>query len=134
MVAVRPIITTLGRLTSGLSGFASVTNYYNNQGLVTTVSNGFGRAFSATYDVLDRATNTLNADGVSISTAYDNLNRPVTKSYPDSGVEKFVYTLNIAGATCYTNQLGSNVVNYAYDALGRKTNEVNPGVSTNGFI
>ena len=40
---------------------------------------------------------------------------------------------NVAGLTSYTNQLGSNVVNYAYDALGRKTNEVYPAIATNTF-
>jgi len=59
------------------------------------------------------------------------LNRVLTRGYPDGGVEKYVYTLNIVGLTSYTNQLGSNVVNYAYDALGRKTNVVYPGIATN---
>src|ERR1051326_6219317 len=124
---------SLGRVTNAISGFASVTNYYNNQGMLVTVSNAFGRAFSATYDVLDRATNTVNANGVTITTTYDNLSRPLTKSYPDGGIENFAYTLNVIGVTGYTNQLGSNVVNYAYDALGRKTNEIHPGATTNRF-
>src|SRR6266699_2289269 len=44
-----------------------------------------------------------------------NMTKPLTDTFP------------------FPNQLGSNVVNYAYDALGRKTNEVNPGISTNSF-
>jgi RHS repeat-associated protein len=32
----------------------------------------------------------------------------------------------------FTNQIG-NITTYAYDAMGRKTNEVNPGVTTNQF-
>jgi len=124
---------SLGRVTNVVTGLSSVTNYYNNQGLVTTSSNAFGRVFSATYDVLDRATNTVDANAITITSTYDNLGRPLTRGYPDGGQEKFVYTLNIAGVTSYTNQLGSNVVNYAYDALGRKTNEVNPAISTNSF-
>src|SRR6266536_3398361 len=124
---------SLRRATNFLSGFASLTNTYNNQGLVAAVSNAFGRVQSVTHDILDRATNSVDANGISITTTYDNLNRLLTRTYPDTGQEKFVYTLNIAGATSYTNQLGSNVVNYAYDALGRKTNEVNPGIATNAF-
>src|SRR5688572_9687577 len=88
---------SLGRVTNVISGFSSMTNYYNNQGLVTASSNAFGRVSSADYDALDRATNTVNANGVAITSTYDNLSRPLTKSYPDGGVEKFVYTLNIAG-------------------------------------
>src|SRR6266571_2674116 len=124
---------SLGRLTNTVSGFASATNYFNNQGLLVTVSNAFGRVLSATYDVLDRATNSVDANGVTITGTYDSLNRPLTKTYPDGGVAKFAYALNIAGVTSYTNQLGSNVVNYAYDAFGRKTNEVNPGITTNKY-
>ena len=60
------------------------------------------------------------------------LNRPLTRTYPDTGVEAFGYTPNIAGLTSHTNKL-KNVTLFAYDALGRKTNEVAVGVTTNGF-
>src|SRR6266568_3809009 len=76
---------SLGRVTNVISGFASVTNYYNNQGLLVTVSNAFGQALSATYDILDRATNTVDPNGVTITNAYDNLNRPLSRTYPDTG-------------------------------------------------
>jgi len=124
---------SLGRVTNALSGFASVTNYFNNQGLLITASNAFGQAMSATFDILDRATNRVDANGVTITNTFDNLNRLLTKGHPDGGVEKYGYTANIAGLTSYTNQLGSNVVNCAYDLFGRKTNEVNPGITTNSF-
>jgi RHS repeat-associated protein len=48
-------------------------------------------------------------------------------------VERFAYTLNVSGPTAYTNQLGSNVVNFAFDPLGRKISEINPGLATNAF-
>jgi len=124
---------SLGRVTKVLSWLASVTNYFNNQGLLVTSSNAFGRVLAATYDILDRTTNNVDPNGVTITNTFDNLNRPLTRGYPDGGVEKYGYTLNIAGVTTYTNQLNSNVVNYAYDALGRKTNEVNPGITTNKY-
>jgi len=63
---------------------------------------------------------------------YDNLNRLLTRHYPDNGVETFGYTPNVSGPTCYTNQI-TNVVTYAYDALSRKTNEVTVGVTTTTF-
>lgn len=124
----------LGQLTNVIdSAGTSVTNWFNNQGLQVASSNAFGRVESVVYDVLNRATNVIDANGVSVSATFDTLNRPLTQSYPDSGVEKYGYTLNFAAATSYTNQLGSNIVNYAYDAMGRKTNEVYPGITTNKF-
>ena len=100
--------------------------------MLTAVSNAFGQVQSTTYDILDRATNTVDANGVSVATTYDNLNRPLNRSYPDNGVEHWGYTSNVSGATGYTNQIG-NVVTYAYDAMSRKTNEVYVGVTTNSF-
>src|SRR5437867_2264606 len=124
----------MDRLTNVLdSTGASLTNWYNNQGLIVAVSNKVGQLQSARFDILDRTTNSVDANGVTITNTYDNIDRLLTRGYPDGGVEKFVYSLNIAGVSSYTNQLGSNVVNYAYDALGRKTNEVNPGITTNKY-
>lgn len=117
--------------TTDSSGY-SVTNTYNNQGLLISVSNAFGRVQSTVYDPLDRATNSVDANGVSINKTYDNLNRPLTRSYPDNGVGKWGYTLNVFGATSYTNQIG-NAVLYGFDAMNRKTNEVYVGVTTNQF-
>jgi len=114
------------------SGGYGVTNYFNNQGLPVMSSNAFGQVQSAAYDILDRATNSVDANGVDIGLAFDNLNRPLAKSYPDGGVEHWGYTLNVSGATSYTNQLG-NVTLYGLDALNRKTNEVSVGVTTNSF-
>ncbi len=37
----------------------------------------------------------------------DNLNRPLSRGYPDGGVEHWGYTLNVSGATSYTNQIGN---------------------------
>ena len=44
------------------------------------------------YDIVDRATNTVDANGVSVGMTYDNLDRLLTRSYPDSGVEHWGYT------------------------------------------
>lgn len=124
----------LGQLTNTIdSAGTSVTNWFNNQGLMVAVSNAFGRVSAATLDVLNRATNTVDANGVTITNAFDNASRLLVRGYPDGGVERWGYTANFAGATSYTNQLGSNVVNYFYDSLNRKTNEVTVGISTNTF-
>ncbi|HKW30123.1 MAG TPA: RHS repeat-associated core domain-containing protein [Verrucomicrobiae bacterium] len=114
------------------SGGNSVTNTYNDQGLLTAVSNAFGQVQSTAFDILDRATNTVDANGVSVATTFDNLNRPLNRTYPDSGVEHWGYTLNVSGATSYTNQIG-DVTLYGLDAMNRKTNEVVVGVTTNSF-
>src|SRR5207249_4447717 len=125
---------SLGRITNIIdSANHGTTNYFNNQGLFVAQTNYFGRLQSMIYDVLDRGTNLVDGNGVAITNTYDNLDRMLTRGYPDGGVEKWGYTTNTAGITSYTNQLGTNVVNYAYDPLGRKTNEVYPGIATNSF-
>jgi RHS repeat-associated protein len=112
---------------------ANITNWFNNQGLTVTTSNAFGRVQFVQPDILDRATNQVDANGVAVGSTYDNLNRILTRTYPDNGTERFVYTANISGPTCYTNQVG-NAMLYAYDSAGRKTNEVSVRVSTNRFL
>ena len=123
----------LGQLTNVIdSAGTSVTNWFNNQGLLAASSNAFGRIRAGTFDALDRATNTVNANGVSVAATFDHLNRRLTQSYPDGGVEKFGYTANVAGATGYTNQIGT-VKLLGFDAAGRMTNEILVGVTTNSF-
>jgi len=123
----------LGQLTNVIdSAGSSTTNWFNNQGLQIAVSNAFGLVSRVIYDALDRATNTVDANGVSVSTTYDNLNRPLSRTYPDNGAETFGYTFDVSAMSSYTNQIG-NLVLYAYDPAGRKTNEIYPGVMSNSF-
>ncbi len=122
----------IGQITNTVDSFgATVTNTYNDQGLLTVSSNAFGRVQAAIFDVLDRVTNGPDANGVTVSTTYDNLNRVLSRTYPDAGVEKWAYTQKIVGATSYTNQV-TNIVTYGYDALSRLTNQVNVGIRTTG--
>lgn len=123
----------LGRLTNSTDGLLSVTNWFNNQGLVVISSNAYGQVSATVYDILDRATNFVDVNDVTLTNTFDNLNRILTRGYPDGGVEKWAYTPNASAPTSYTNQLGSNIVNYIYDPLGRKTVEMFPGVTTNQF-
>lgn len=125
---------SLGRITNVFDSVGhGVATYYNNQGLFVAASNYYGRLQAVAYDVLDRPTSVTDANGVKISNTYDDLGRLLSRGYPDGGVERFGYTLKIAGATGFTNQLGTNVVNYVYDPLGRKINELYPGIATNIF-
>ena len=114
------------------SGGNIVSNAYNNQGLLVAVSNTVGQVAAYAYDIDDRRTNSVDANGVSVGLSYDNLDRLLTRRYPDNGVETFGYTHNVSGPSSYTNQI-TNIVTYAYDALSRKTNEAYVGVTTNNF-
>ncbi|MDB6122328.1 MAG: repeat protein [Pedosphaera sp.] len=98
------------------------TTWFNNQGLRYAVSNYFGQVSKQLFDVEDRAYNSVDANGVTITNLFDNLNRILVRGYPDGGTEQFFYTTN--GLVAYTNQLGQPTL-YDYDAMGRKTAETN---------
>jgi RHS repeat-associated protein len=100
----------------------SVTNWYNNQGLLYASTNAYGPVKFLAFDAEDHVTSSLDANGVSVSTTYDALGRVLTRTYPDTGVERFGYSAR--GLIAYTNQL--NATNfYVYDAARRKTFETN---------
>ena len=121
------------QLTQRGDSSGAVLNFsYNQQGFPITISNAFGQLAAYGYDINDRQTNVIDANNVSVSTTFDNLGRPLTRSYPDSGNEKFGYTLNVSGPTSYTNQNRQATI-YSYDALNRKISEAYPGVTTNQF-
>jgi RHS repeat-associated protein len=124
---------SVGQVTNITDGLTSVTNSFNNQGLLMASSNAFGLVSGTTFDILNRPTNTINGNSVTITNTFDNLNRLSTRGYPDGGVERFGYSFGTLAATSYTNQLLTNIVNYLYDALGRKTGEVYVGLRTNQF-
>jgi RHS repeat-associated protein len=75
-----------------------------------------------TFDVLDRPVYVTDANGVEVTNVFDNLNRVLTRGYPDGGVEKFGHSAR--GLIAYTNQL--NMTNFfGYDEASRKTYETN---------
>jgi len=117
------VYNSLGQLIMRYDSLGTNTYGYNNQGLQTVVSNAFGLEKLIKYDVLDHPTNIVNASGVSVNQTFDYLGQVISRSFPDNGVERFVYSPR--GLVYYTNQL-SKLTQYAYDAAGRKTNETNP--------
>jgi YD repeat-containing protein len=123
--AVTNNFNLVGQLTNTIdSGNASVTNWFNNQGMLFSSSNALGQVFGKSFDILDRLTNSVDANGMVIAHTYDNLNRPLSSSYPDGGLEQWAYTMNISGPTGYTNQLNQPVFS-GYDPAGRKIAETN---------
>jgi RHS repeat-associated protein len=96
--------------------------FYNNQGLLNTVSNAYGIEQSTVYDIDDHPWRVTDANGVTITNTYDYLGRLLTRTYPDGGVERFGYSAR--GLTAYTNQL-NKVTRYVYDEAMRKTWETN---------
>ncbi len=105
-------------------------NWFNNQGFQYAASNYFGQVFSNAFDVLDRTTTNVDANGVAIVSTYDNLNRGLTRTYPDTGVEQYLYTAK--GLVGYTNQL-NKVTRYDYDAAGRKVTETNANLEVTQY-
>jgi len=113
---------SLRRVTNVVDALGSTTNWYNNQGLLVAVSNAVGQVSKTFYDIEDRATNVVDANGVSIDQTFDGLDRLLTRTYPDLGLEMFAYTAR--GLTNYVNQLGKTNW-YVIDAGRRKTSETN---------
>src|SRR5439155_3624628 len=97
--------------------------YYNNQGLLTIVSNAFGIAQKTVFDIEDNPMWGTDANNFTVTNTYDLIHRMLTRTYPDSGMEKFGYSAR--GLTAYTNQIGTGTNFYAYDEGGRKTFETN---------
>jgi YD repeat-containing protein len=96
--------------------------FYNNQGLQTVVSNALGAESTKSYDMEDRPVYITDANGVTVTSTFDDLGRLRTRTYPDGGVEAFGYSAR--GMTAYTNEIGQTNF-YVYDAAGRKTFETN---------
>jgi RHS repeat-associated protein len=112
----------LGRPAVTSDALGSATNTYDNLSRLVTVSNYFGQLLATTYDVENHPIYVTDANGVTITNTYDNLDRLLTRTYPDTGAEKFGYSA--LGLVKYTNQLNL-VTSVGYDAALRKTVETN---------
>ena len=115
---------SLGQRTNVSDAIGSVTNWFDNQGLLIASSNAAGRLGSVVYDVLDRSITNIDANAVVVASTFENLNRLSSRTYPDGGIEHFGYSPGISAHTRYTNQLSFPTL-LGYDALGRKTAETN---------
>ena len=62
----------------------STTNTYDNLSRLVNVSNAAGQVQAVAYDVADRVTQTTDANGVSVTTTFENLDRLRTRTYPDT--------------------------------------------------
>src|SRR6185295_12483535 len=106
------------------------TNFYNNQGLLELVTNAFGLVLKQNFDILDRVTNVVDSNGITMTNTFDDLGRLLTRSYPDGGVEKFGYSA--LGLIAYTNQLTKRT-DYAYNEAGWKIAETNANAEETHF-
>ena len=116
----------VGQLTNVIDALGSVTNWYNNQGLLVATSNAVGRVKSVVYDIEDRPASVTDANGITVSHAYDNLGRLRNRTWPDNNAENWGYSTGYTGPTGYTNQLGGLYRTlFEYDPLERKIAETN---------
>jgi len=113
---------SLRRLTSTADGWGTRYFNYENTSLLTSVTNPCGVESEITYDLLDRPVYVADRNGIVVTNTYDNLDRLLTRGYPDGGVERFGYSAR--GLIAYTNQLFFTNF-YTYDASSRKTAETN---------
>ena len=123
MECCHPSFVLMGRVTNTLdSAGQSVTNCYNNQGLVCVVSNAFGCLRMITYDIEDHAVTVIDANTVTNQFAYDDLGRMTVRTDGNNKTETSAYST--LGLVARTNQLGQ-FTGYRYDVAGRKTHETN---------
>ena len=115
---------SLGQLTSRTNALSTRFFYYNNQGLLTTVSNSLtGVELTTTYDINDQPIIVTDAHGVTITNTFDQLGRLVTRTDANGGVETFTYSAR--GLTNYVDQT-SLLTEYRYDEAARRTRVTTP--------
>jgi RHS repeat-associated protein len=122
----------LGNLTNRMDALGSTTNWFDNLGRIVLVSNAFGQVSQSIYDVEGMVRTNMDANGVSTIFTYDDLHRIRSQMLVGGGTNTWGYTANVSAPTSHTNELGK-VTQYAYNALGWKTDEVIVGMSTNSF-
>jgi hypothetical protein len=75
-------------LTNVAHAISSVTNWFNNQGLLVASSNATARLVYIVFDALDNPI----SNRVTVSANFPNLNRLLTRAYPDGGIENLGYS------------------------------------------
>ena len=112
----------LGQLVTETDALGLRTFGYNNQGLQATNLNAFGQTRRVRFDINDQSWEVTDANGVPTTTTFDRLGRPLSRTWPDTGIERYLYTAR--GLVGHTNQL-AKVTRIEYNQLGRKTAETN---------
>jgi RHS repeat-associated protein len=111
----------------------TTTNVYDNLSRLRQVRDAAGLQSALSYDLGDRVTSSIDANGVTTTMTYDRLGRTLTRQPSGGGTESWGYTANVSSATSYTNQVG-NITRDTYDPVGRKIEEIIVGVITNTFV
>src|SRR5207249_10291494 len=112
------LFNPLGQTTNTTdSAGMSTTSWFHNHGLLVSVSNTCGRVQATPFDSLDRATNSTDANGVTVTMTFDTLDRVLTRTFPDGGVESFGDIVCVAAFTSQASQIGSNVLNAAREPI-----------------
>ena len=100
----------------------ALTFGYNNQGLLTTVSNAYGLLWGAVYDAANRPIQVTDANNVTVTNQFDLLDRLTARFWPDGIGEGFGWSTN--GLVAYTNR-NQKVTWFLRDGAGRLTTHTN---------
>ncbi len=134
----------------------NTTSYsYDILGRLINQTDSLGNGIMYSYDPAGNLTTVNKADGATIHYAYDATGRLLTKSYPDGSTTSFTYDAKGNILTATNNNISytftydadgrvasvadhfNDLVNYAYDAVGNKTQTqlISPsGDSTDSYI
>jgi RHS repeat-associated protein len=111
-----------GQLTGITNALQQVTSFnYDSAGRLQTIDGpqaGTNDVITFVHDSFDRVRTVTDSDGYSVTTDYDNLDRPLTNSFPDSSVETFAY--RYLDLDTYTDRAGS-VLKTVYNAVRQLT-------------
>ena len=111
---------SLGRATNMIDALGTTTNYFDNLSRLVAVSNAVGQVAKTVYDIEDRATSVTDANGVTVTQTFDNLHRLLTRTYQDTGLERYGYSPG--GLVKYTNQLNQVTSSAEGGAMGSQLN------------
>ncbi len=112
-----------GRMTNAFDGSGrSWQRFYNNQGLVTLVSNALGVVGQTVYDALDRPVIKTDANDVTVTNTFDLLDRLTVRTWTDGISEGWLFATN--GLIAHTNR-DHKVTHYGRDGVGRLTSVTN---------
>jgi RHS repeat-associated protein len=118
-----------GRLTTRTAPQGAVTYAYDNAGRLTTRA-GAGSTVTYGYDSANRMTSTVVGGTQTTTNTYDGAGRLLTATKPDGSVETNTYSATTADLTSIVSaKAGITIASstYAYDNLGRKTNDTGIG-------